>query len=88
MIICDEAVSALDLSIRAQVLNLLMELKEKHNLAYLFITHDIGVVEHIADNIIVMYKGEIVERGAATDVLLNPQEAYTQRLISAVPRIG
>ena len=88
MIICDEAVSALDLSIRAQVLNLLMELKQKYSLAYLFITHDIGVVEHIADNIIVMYKGEIVERGAATDVLLNPQEAYTQRLIAAVPRIG
>ena len=88
MIICDEAVSALDLSIRAQVLNLLMELKDKYSLAYLFITHDIGVVEHIADNIIVMYKGEIVERGPATDELLNPQEAYTQRLISAVPRIG
>ena len=88
MIICDEAVSALDLSIRAQVLNLLMELKDKYSLAYLFITHDIGVVEHIADNIIVMYKGKIVERGPATDVLLNPQEAYTQRLISAVPRIG
>ena len=88
MIICDEAVSALDLSIRAQVLNLLMELKEKYSLAYLFITHDIGVVEHIADNIIVMYKGEIVERGAATDVLFNPQEAYTQRLIAAVPRVG
>lgn len=88
MIICDEAVSALDLSIRAQVLNLLMELKDKYSLAYLFITHDIGVVEHIADNIIVMYKGEIVERGAATDVLLNPQEAYTQRLIAAVPRVG
>jgi ABC-type oligopeptide transport system ATPase subunit len=88
MIICDEAVSALDLSIRAQVLNLLMELKQKYSLAYLFITHDIGVVGHIAYNIIVMYKGEIVERGAATDVLLNPQEAYTQRLIAAVPRIG
>lgn len=88
MIICDEAVSALDLSIRAQVLNLLMELKDKYGLAYLFITHDIGVVEHIADNIIVMYKGEIVERGTATDVLLNPQEAYTQRLIAAVPRVG
>ncbi len=88
MIICDEAVSALDLSIRAQVLNLLMELKAKYNLSYLFITHDIGVVEHIADNIIVMYKGEIVERGTADDVLLNPQEEYTQRLIAAVPRVG
>lgn len=88
MIICDEAVSALDLSIRAQVLNLLMELKEKYHLAYLFITHDIGVVEHIADNIIVMFKGEIVERGPATEVLMNPQEAYTKRLIAAVPRVG
>ncbi len=88
MIICDEAVSALDLSIRAQVLNLLMELKAKYNLSYLFITHDIGVVEHIADNIIVMFKGEIVERGAADEVLLNPKEAYTQRLIAAVPRVG
>lgn len=88
MIICDEAVSALDLSIRAQVLNLLMDLKAKYHLAYLFITHDIGVVEHIADNIIVMFKGQIVERGPASDVLLNPKEAYTQRLIAAVPRVG
>ena len=88
MIICDEAVSALDLSIRAQVLNLFMELKAKYGLAYLFITHDIGVVEHIADNIIVMYKGEIVERGPAEQVLLHPKEPYTQRLIAAVPRVG
>lgn len=87
MIICDEAVSALDLSVRAQVLNLLMDLKSKYDLSYLFITHDIGVVEHIADNIIVMYKGEIVERGTADEVLLNPQEDYTKRLIAAVPRV-
>jgi ABC-type oligopeptide transport system ATPase subunit len=87
MIICDEAVSALDLSVRAQVLNLLMDLKAKYNLSYLFITHDIGVVEHIADNIIVMYKGEIVERGTADEVLLNPKEDYTKRLIAAVPRV-
>ncbi|MDO5463193.1 MAG: ATP-binding cassette domain-containing protein [bacterium] len=87
MIICDEAVSALDLSVRAQVLNLLMELKKKYSLSYLFITHDIGVVEHIADNIIVMFKGEIVERGTAENVLLHPQEAYTKRLIAAVPRV-
>lgn len=88
MIICDEAVSALDLSIRAQVLNLLADLKAKYNLSYLFITHDIGVVEHIADNIIIMFKGQIVERGPAEEVLLHPQEAYTKRLIAAVPRIG
>ncbi len=87
LIICDEAVSALDLSIRAQVLNLLMDLKDKYQLSYLFITHDIGVVEHIADRIIVMYKGEVVERGPADEVLSNPQEAYTQRLIAAVPRV-
>lgn len=87
LLICDEAVSALDLSIRAQVLNLLADLKAKYGLSYLFITHDIGVVEHIADNIIVMYKGEIVERGPAEQVLTNPVNEYTQRLISAVPRI-
>lgn len=88
MIICDEAVSALDLSIRAQVLNLLADLKAKYNLSYLFITHDIGVVEHIADNIIIMFKGQIVERGPAETVLVSPQEEYTKRLIAAVPRIG
>lgn len=87
LIICDEAVSALDLSIRAQVLNLLMDLKAKHGLSYLFITHDIGVVEHIADDIIVMYKGEIVERGPADQVLAHPTEDYTKRLIAAVPRV-
>lgn len=87
LLICDEAVSALDLSVRAQVLNLLADLKAKYGLSYLFITHDIGVVEHIADNIIVMYKGEIVERGPAEKVLLSPENAYTQHLISAVPRI-
>ncbi len=87
LLICDEAVSALDLSVRAQVLNLLAELKTKYALSYLFITHDIGVVEHIADNIIVMYKGEIVERGPAEKVLVSPENDYTRHLISAVPRI-
>ena len=88
ILICDEAVSALDLSVRAQVLNLLEELKKKYSLSYLFITHDIGVVRHIADRIAVMHKGRIVETGDAESVLDNPQEEYTKYLMAAVPRIG
>lgn len=88
LLICDEAVSALDLSIRAQVLDLLAELKKKLNLSFLFITHDIGVVQHVADRIIVMNRGKIVEQGTCADVLGNPQEEYTKRLMAAVPKIG
>ena len=88
ILICDEAVSALDLSVRAQVLNLLEELKKKYSLSYLFITHDIGVVRHIADRIAVMHKGRIVETGDAESVLDNPQEEYTKYLMAAGPRIG
>lgn len=88
LLICDEAVSALDLSIRAQVLDLLAELKKKLDLSFLFITHDIGVVQHVADRIIVMNCGKIVEQGTCADVLGNPQEEYTKRLMAAVPKIG
>ena len=88
LLICDEAVSALDLSVRAQVLNLLADLKEKHGLAYLFITHDIGVVQHIADRIAVMYLGKIVETGPAETVLNTPSHPYTQLLLRTVPKIG
>ena len=88
LLICDEAVSALDLSVRAQVLNLLEELQEKRGLAYLFITHDIGVVQHIADRIAVMYLGGIVETGPAQAVLDEPVHPYTQLLLRAVPKIG
>ena len=88
LLICDEAVSALDLSVRAQVLNLLEELQEKRGLAYLFITHDIGVVQHIADRIAVMYLGGIVETGPAQAVLSEPAHPYTQLLLRAVPKIG
>jgi len=88
LLICDEAVSALDLSVRAQVLNLLQELKDKHGLAYLFITHDIGVVQHIADRIAVMYLGKVVETGPAEHVLGAPAHPYTQLLLRTVPRIG
>ncbi len=88
LLICDEAVSALDLSIRAQVLDLLGELKKKMGLSFLFITHDIGVVQHIADRIIVMNKGKIVESGPCDEVVKNPKEDYTRYLMAAVPRIG
>lgn len=87
LLICDEAVSALDLTIRAQVLDLLAELKEKLKLSFLFITHDIGVVQHVADRIIVMNRGRIVEQGASSDVLGQPREEYTKRLMAAVPRM-
>ena len=88
LLICDEAVSALDLTIRAQVLDLLAELKKKLSLSIIFITHDIGVVQHISDRIIVMNNGKIVEEGVTTEVLSSPKEEYTKFLISSVPKIG
>ena len=88
LLICDEAVSALDLSIRAQVLDLLADLKAKLGLSVLFITHDLGVVQHIADRVIVMHRGRIVERGTCDEVLRSPQEEYTRYLMAAVPKIG
>jgi peptide/nickel transport system ATP-binding protein len=88
LLICDEAVSALDLSIRAQVLDLLGGLKDKLGLSFMFITHDVGVVQHVADHIIVMHRGRIVEEGTADEVLKNPKEAYTRRLMASVPKIG
>ena len=87
ILICDEAVSALDLSVRAQVLNLLQDLKERHGMSYLFITHDIGVVQHLADRIAVMSAGKIVEYGAAEQVLNQPQHDYTKTLLAAVPKL-
>ena len=88
LLICDEAVSALDLSIRAQVLDLLEDLKRKLGLSLLFITHDLGVVRHIADRILVMNRGKIVEEGPCGQVLKAPREEYTRYLISSVPKIG
>ena len=88
LLICDEAVSALDLSVRAQVLNLLAELRSRHQLSYLFITHDLGVVQHLADRIAVMYLGKIVELGPAEAVLNTPAHPYTRLLLASVPRIG
>ena len=88
LLVCDEAVSALDLSIRAQVLDLLEDLKRKLGLSLLFITHDLGVVQHIADRILVMNRGKIIEEGPCGQVLKAPREEYTRYLISSVPKIG
>ena len=88
LLVCDEAVSALDLSIRAQILELLEELKRKLGLSLLFITHDLGVVQHIADRILVMNRGKIIEEGLSGQVLRAPREEYTRYLISSVPKIG
>lgn len=84
-IVCDEPVSALDVSIQAQIINLLKELQEKRNLTYLFISHDLSVVEHISDTVGVMYLGTMVEFGKTEDIFNNPLHPYTQALLSAVP---
>ena len=88
LLICDEAVSALDLSIRAQILDLLAGLKERLKLSVLFITHDLGVVQHVADRIVVMNRGKIAEEGPCGQVLKAPREEYTRFLMSSVPKIG
>ena len=86
IIICDEAVSALDVSVQAQIINLLKDLQEKFNLTLLFISHDLSVVEHLSDSVAVMYLGKIVEAGASKNVFNNPQHPYTEALLSAVPK--
>ncbi len=84
-VVCDEAVSALDVSVQAQIINLLMDLQEKYNLTFLFISHDLSVVEHISDTIGVMYLGNIVEYGKKEDIFKNPSHPYTKALFSAIP---
>lgn len=84
-IVCDEAVSALDVSIQSQILNLLQELKEKQNLTYLFISHDLSVVKYISDRIGVMYLGNMVECAKAEDIFINPLHPYTEALLNAIP---
>ena len=87
LVICDESVSALDVSVQAQVLNLLNDLKERYRFTYLFITHDLSVVHYMADRIMVMQKGKIVESGTPDDIFQHPQTDYTRTLIDAIPRI-
>jgi peptide/nickel transport system ATP-binding protein len=85
-IICDESVSALDVSVQAQVLNLIRELQEEFNLTYIFISHDLSVIKHISDRMMVMNKGEIIEIGDPDEIYNNPKEEYTRRLIDSIPQ--
>ena len=87
LVVCDESVSALDVSVQAQVLNLLNDLKDRYHYTYLFITHDLSVVHYMADRIMVMQKGKIVESGTPDDLFKNPQTDYTRMLIDSIPRI-
>lgn len=87
LIIADEPVSALDVSVQAQVLNFMKEIQKEFNLTYLFISHDLGIVRHMCDEIGIMYRGRLVEQGNTEDIYENPQHIYTKRLISAIPNI-
>lgn len=86
-IICDECVSALDVSVQAQIVNLLQDLQDEYGITYLFIAHDLAVVEHMSHEVVVMQNGEIVEQGTAEAIYKNPQTEYTKRLLEAVPEM-
>ncbi len=87
IIIADEPVSSLDVSIQAQILNLLLDLKEKFNLSYIFITHDLGLINFLADYLLVMYRGKIIEEGKPDEVISNPKDKYTEELFNSLPKI-
>lgn len=87
LLVCDEAVAALDVSIQAQVLNLFIKLREEFKLSYLFISHDLGVVQHVSDRVVIMYLGRVVEAAATEDIYARPNHPYTQALLAEVPRM-
>jgi peptide/nickel transport system ATP-binding protein len=87
-IVADEPISALDVSIQAQILNLMLEAQEQRNLTYLFIAHDLSVVEHISTRVAVMYLGTVCELAETAELFSNPRHPYTQALLSAIPRLG
>ena len=87
VILADEPVSALDVSIQAQILNLIKELKREYNLTFVLITHDMSVIKYLADRVVIMYLGEIVEEGSAVQIFVNPKHPYTKALLSAAPKI-
>ncbi len=86
-LVCDEAIAALDVSIQAQVINLFMDLREDLDLTYLFISHDLSVVEHISDRVVIMYLGRVVEMASTEDIFASPNHPYTQALLNEVPRL-
>lgn len=87
LIVADEPVSALDVSVQAQVLNFMQDIQKEFNLSYLFISHDLGVIQHLCDRMGIMYRGRLVEEGTAKEIYDNPQHLYTKRLISAIPEM-
>ncbi len=86
LIICDESVSALDVSVQAQIINLLLDLKNGNGLSYLFISHDLSVIRHIADQVVVLYLGKVMEKASCQELFANPKHPYTQALLSAIPK--
>ncbi len=88
LLVCDEAVAALDVSIQAQILNLFMDLRDELGLAYLFISHDLGVIEHLSDRVVVMYLGRVVEAAPVEELFARPNHPYTRALLAEIPRIG
>jgi peptide/nickel transport system ATP-binding protein len=86
ILVCDESVSALDVSVQAQVLNLLQDLQDEYRMSYIFISHDLSVVKYISDRVMVMHHGSVVEMADADELYRNPQHPYTRQLLAAIPR--
>jgi peptide/nickel transport system ATP-binding protein/oligopeptide transport system ATP-binding protein len=87
LIVCDEPVSALDVSVQAQIVNLLEDLQQELGISYLFISHDLAIVEHISDYVVVMYRGEVVEAAEAESIYREPRHEYTRNLLASVPSL-